>query len=591
MRKISIIMAFILVISGFSATSTLGATSFSDLSDSNRFYDEIQYLAEEEIITGFPNNSFQPKGNVTRGQAAIMLGRALGYDGTQRDSDFPDVDSSQVSSGYIEEAAENGIINGYPDGTYRPGATVTRAEMAIILQRAFYPEEKENHFVLFPDVSENMQSYRSIGILGSYGVVQGYTDGKFQPYVNLNREQFSAFLARAINPAEFVAGVDYERLQVSFLDVGQGDAIYIEYPNGENVLVDAARYASTIEAALEVIGVEQIDTLIATHPDADHIGGAAHVIENYGVSRVIDSGQTHTTQTYIDYLETIEASTATFEVAEIGDELSEDPEVSIEVLFVDSEATDLNDGSIVLKVTHGANEYLLTGDAGYEVEEQLMATGTDINADVLKVSHHGSDTATSAEFLAEVDPVFSILSVGNNAYGHPDSDVLERILTSGSAYISTEEGSIHFFDDGEQYEIYQNDQVAEPGPEPTPDPEPAPEPTPSPDPVDPGDGQTSDALTITSKNLQTEVVTVKNNGASNVDMTNWTLLSTVGDQTFAFPDGFVLQEGASVNITAGANAVHNPPSSLEWSGAYIWNNDGDAAELYGPNGSLVHRLP
>ncbi|RNF39756.1 S-layer homology domain-containing protein [Planococcus salinus] len=581
MKKISIILVFILVLSGFSATTTLGTNNFSDLSDSNRFYDEIQYLAEDGIITGFPDNSFRPKGNVTRGQAAIMLGRALGYDGTPRDSDFPDVDSSQVSSGYIEEAAENGIINGYPDGTYRPGATVTRAEMSIILQRAFYPEAKENHFVLFPDVSENMQSYEAIGIIGSYGVVQGYTDGTFRPYVNLNREQFSAFLARAINPAEFVTGVDYERLQVSFLDVGQGDAIYIEYPNGENVLVDAARYASTIETALEVIGVEQIDTFIATHPDADHIGGAAHVIGNYGVTHVIDSGQTHTTQTYIDYLETIDASGATFEVTEIGDELSEDPEVSVEVLFVDSDAADLNDGSIVLKVTHGVNEYLLTGDAGYEVEEQLMAEGADINADVLKVSHHGSDTATSAEFLAEVDPIFSILSVGNNAYGHPDSDVLERILTSGSAYISTEEGSIHFFDDGEQYEIYQNDQVAEPAPEPTPDP----------NPVDPGDGQISDALTITGKNLQTEVVTVKNNGTTNVDMTNWTLLSTVGNQTYTFPDGFVLQAGASVNITAGANAVHNPPSSLEWSGAYIWNNDGDAAELYGPNGSLVHRLP
>ena len=127
-------------------------------------------------------------------------------------------------------------------------------------------------------------------------------------------------------------------MDVKFLDVGQGDAILIEYPNGKNALIDAGRSDSVIDAALKAEGIKKIDTFIATHPDADHIGGAEFVIENYGVTKVIDSGQIHTTQTYQAYLDAIDASGAKFEVAEIGDNVSDDSNASATVLAVESEA-------------------------------------------------------------------------------------------------------------------------------------------------------------------------------------------------------------------------------------------------------------
>lgn len=573
LKKILVTLVLIIAFSGFSNNQFSAATSFPDLTDSNRFYDEIQYLTNEGIISGFPDKSFRPKADVTRGQAAIMLGRALGYDGTQRDTNFPDVDSSQVSSGYIAEAVKNKVISGYPDGTYRPGATVTRAEMAIILHRAFIADGETGNFTNFSDVSENMRSYQAIGDLASVGIVAGYGDGTFRPNVKLNREQFSAFLARAENPEEFAIKSEFGLMNVIFLDVGQGDATFIEYPNGKTALIDAGRYASVIEEALSEFGIEQIDTFIATHPDADHIGGAAHVIENYGVTQVIDSGLEHTTQTFINYLEAVDASGASFNIAEIGDDLSEDPTVTNHVLYVDSDASDLNDGSIVTMLSNGDIDYLLTGDAGVEVEELLIAEYS-LDAEVLKVSHHGSRTGTSQLFVEAVDPFFAVLSYGSNGYGHPHDEVVNRLLDWGSEVVATENGSIQFSDDGEYLYFEQEKHVPI---------------EPNPDPVDPGDGR--DDLAITAKNLDTEVVTVKNSGTVNVDMTNWTLVSVEGNQTYTFPNGFVLKAGSSVNITSGPNAVDNPPSSLKWTGAYIWNNDGDAAELYDQNGDLVNRLP
>ena len=102
--------------------------------------------------------------------------------------------------------------------------------------------------------------------------------------------------------------------------------------------------------------------------------------------------------------------------------------------------------------------------------------------------------------------------------------------------------------------------------------------------------QTSNSIKITAKDLKTDVVTIKNNGSSNVKMKGWKLISVVGNQTFTFPENFVLNAGASVNITAGPKAVNNPPKSLKWTGSYIWNNSGDAAKLVDPYGNVIHQL-
>ena len=205
--------------------------------------------------------------------------------------------------------------------------------------------------------------------------------------------------------------------------------------------------------ALKAEGITRIDTFIATHPDADHIGGADYVIKNYGVTKVIDSGQTHTTQTYIDYLEAIDASGAEFKVAKIGDNISDDSNVSAKVLSVNSNATDLNDGSIVIMLSYGLTDFLLTGDAGLEVEEYLIET-YDLEAEILKVSHHGSNTGTSGDFIDAVDPRDAILSYGNNSYGHPNNGVVQDLLNYGANVYSThEQGNIEVSTVGNSYTI------------------------------------------------------------------------------------------------------------------------------------------
>lgn len=356
-------------------------------------------------------------------------------------------------------------------------------------------------------------------------------------------------------------------MTVKFLDVGQGDAIYIEYPNGQTALVDAGRSDSVIASALKAENITHVDTFIATHPDADHIGGAAYVIENYGVKKVIDSGQKGTTQSYLKYRDAAKARGITLELAKIGDNLSADENVTAKVLFVDRNAIELNDGSIVIMLSYGLTDILLTGDAEIKVEKYLLKH-ENLNAEILKVAHHGADTSTSQAFLNAVDPDAAILQYGYNLFGLPHAQVVNELSASGSTiYATHHHGTITVNTDGKGYSIDGDAPLGTVK-----------------------SGQTSNQLRIAAKDLNGEVVTIKNIGTSSVNMTGWILLSKVGHQTYTFPDGFVLNAGATVKISSGSAAVDNPPFVLKWTESYMWNNKGDAAKLYDPFRKLIHQL-
>ncbi|WP_052131657.1 S-layer homology domain-containing protein [Planococcus sp. CAU13] len=584
MKKVIGILLTVLLL--LSIVSPASAASFKDVT---LYKDEIGFLVDKKIIKGYPDGTFKPTADLNRLNAVQMILREKGItDFTAPNPNFTDIKPGNYGYEEVAKAVQLGFISGKTakDGSkfFDAGGTLTRGQMAKILSEAY--NLKANDGFTFSDVSATHWAKDYISRLATANITTGYEDGTFKPESKLQRAHFAVFMARQLNDA-FKPAPLLDELFVTFLNVGQGDAILIEYPNGKNALVDAGRSASVIDAALKAEGVKKIDTFIATHPDADHIGGAAHVIANYGVTKVIDSGQTHTTQTFITYLETIERVGAQFVVAEIGDDLSDDPTATAEVLYVDADASDLNDGSIVFVLSHGEIDYLMTGDAGVEVEDLLIEEYW-LDAEVLKVGHHGSNTSTSQAFVNEVKPLAAVISVGTNSYGHPHSEVVSRLTKAGADVYTTQSGSVAFSDNGRNLKSYNNPIKPIPAPAPAPKPTPTPIPTPAPQ---PGDGQTSDKLQITGKNLITEVVTVKNTGTMNVTMTGWKLVSVEGNQTFDFPSGFVLKAGASVNITAGPNAVHNPPSSLKWTGAYIWNNDGDPAALYDSAGKLIHRLP
>jgi len=242
-------------------------------------------------------------------------------------------------------------------------------------------------------------------------------------------------------------------LRVSFLDVGQGDAILVEGPTGIDMLVDGGRDRSVLRELPKKMGIldRSIDIVVATHPDADHISGLADVLERYSVSYVIEPGVESDTGPSRRFESAIAAEPRVERVlARSGQRLLLGGGAYADILYPSQDVSNIetNDGSIVMRIVYGDTEFLLTGDAPTWVEDQVAADS--IRSDVLKAGHHGSRTSTSAFFLSKVQPSVVIVSAGkDNPYGHPHADVLERITAAGAQILSTiQEGSIEFESDG-----------------------------------------------------------------------------------------------------------------------------------------------
>jgi beta-lactamase superfamily II metal-dependent hydrolase len=229
-------------------------------------------------------------------------------------------------------------------------------------------------------------------------------------------------------------------------DVGQGDSILVILPNTKTLLIDGGERESSgkVLATLRELGSSRINVVVATHPHADHIGGLIDVIKNVDVGQVLDSGQVHTTQTFEDFLDAIEMKQIPLKSVREGYSINLDPAVKIDVLNppaslpdgADNEA-ELNDNSVVLKLTYGEFSALLTGDMQEINEARLVfENATTLDAKVLKAGHHGSRTSSSSPFLNAVTPEVVIISVGaGNTYGHPHQEALDRISAAGTEHL------------------------------------------------------------------------------------------------------------------------------------------------------------
>jgi len=253
-----------------------------------------------------------------------------------------------------------------------------------------------------------------------------------------------------------------ETLSIHFLDVGQGDCALIQTPDGRNVLVDAGDEAHGDEVVryLTASGVNQIDLLVITHPHSDHIGGLPAVLESFGVSRVLDTGCPHGSQTYKAVLATIQARKIDYRLACDLRKPSVCGNVTFEVLWPPPEyqpagEEGLNDGSIVLRVEYGGIGVLLAGDIQKDAEGKLLASGHVLESAVLKVAHHGSESGTSNELLQLVKPAYAVISVGaDNSYGHPSRSVLDRLAAIGAqVYRTDEQGAIAIITDGKTVQV------------------------------------------------------------------------------------------------------------------------------------------
>lgn len=258
------------------------------------------------------------------------------------------------------------------------------------------------------------------------------------------------------NPAPTVAP-GQQPLKIAFLDVGQGDSILIQAPNGQTMLIDGGRAMSlaneVIIPQLQAWGAKQVDVLIPTHPDADHIGGLVGVLENYPVKLAALTGQVHTTQIYERLLTDIRDKNIQALKVRTGTPIPFDPAVKIEVLGPDDEAVqddDNNNASIVIKLTYGSTSFLLTGDAEAPENKAILDHGFDVHSTVLKLGHHGSRTSTNEDWLRKVQPQLGIISAGlDNSFGHPHPEVIDALEKLGIQYIRTDEhGTVTVTSDG-----------------------------------------------------------------------------------------------------------------------------------------------
>ena len=246
-------------------------------------------------------------------------------------------------------------------------------------------------------------------------------------------------------------------LEVYFFDVGQGDSELIRLPGGENILIDAGTSSTEDELVGELrsLGAETLDLVVATHPHADHIGGMAAVIDAFDVRQVvmprISESDTPTTKTYENLLQSIADKGLTITPAEPGDELLSSGGAVLTVLAPNGEDYgDLNNYSVVLRLTYGEDSFLFTGDAEEASEEEMLSLDWPLTATVLKCGHHGSETSTSPAFLDAVSPQYAVISCGvDNDYGHPDAVTLEKLEAAGAEVFRTDlQGTILASTDG-----------------------------------------------------------------------------------------------------------------------------------------------
>ncbi len=246
-------------------------------------------------------------------------------------------------------------------------------------------------------------------------------------------------------------------MKVHFIDVGQGDSIYIKAPNGEDIIIDGGnKDGSDVVAYLKKQKVDDIEVMVSTHPDADHVGGLDEVLKAYRVQSVYAPKVSHTTQAYKDFLIAVQKERLKINTVTAGKTLNIKGVKAVFVAPVKSYSkSDLNNWSAVLHMTYNKNSFLFTGDAELKSESDMLASKRTLKADVLKVSHHGAKETTSANFLKAVKPKYAVISAGKkNSYGHPTSPVLSRLKQAkASVYRTDQKGDIMITSDGKKLSV------------------------------------------------------------------------------------------------------------------------------------------
>ena len=260
------------------------------------------------------------------------------------------------------------------------------------------------------------------------------------------------------------SGTEERLLKVYFIDVGQGDSIFIQLPDKRAMLIDAgeADFSQAVIKTIKEAREDTLDYVIATHPHSDHIGGMAEVIKSFKIGSIYMPKVSQTTKTFENLLTTIQSKGLKVNTAKAGVNILNAGDLKADILApVRDDYKDLNDWSAVLKLTYGSTSFLFAGDATATSEKDI--TG-NLKADVLKIGHHGSKTSTSDLMLSKVSPKYAVISVGKgNSYGHPAAETLDRLKNANVQVYRTDlSGTIVFSSDGKKITVNKSPNYGSP---------------------------------------------------------------------------------------------------------------------------------
>ena len=468
-KKLIALFLLLAILPAFAAPS---ATSFKDVPKDSWFYNQVNFCVERGLFSGTSATEFAPVMPMTRGMLVTVLGRYEKPNIAGFNNAFSDVPRGSYYEQYIAWAHGQGIVNGKSAASFAPNDEISRQDLCTIFVRYL---EGKGHALSeragkFSDDS-GIAPYAKSAVykLANVGIVNGYTDGSFAPMGSAARAEVATIFFNLITWIEGNAStpqptatpaptLEPGKLQISFLDVGQGDSIFAILPNGQSMLIDAGEQKNSAKIAqyIKDFGVSRLDYVIATHPHADHIGGMADIIREFEIGNFWMPNITHTTRTFENMLDALGAKDLKVNIAKSGATLFDFGELKAQFIAPKSDSyANLNNYSAALMLEFKDARFLFMGDAEKESEAEILVSGISISADVLKVGHHGSNTSSTANFIEKVLPKYAIICVGaGNSYGHPTAATLNTLNRWNVEVFRTDtHGTIVVRSDGVDIEI------------------------------------------------------------------------------------------------------------------------------------------
>lgn len=287
-------------------------------------------------------------------------------------------------------------------------------------------------------------------------VISGCSNELIQPVSNINDEEIDADEISQENASSAM-------MRVHYIDVGQADATLLQVSEKNEdftILIDTGNWNETdVVTYLQTENIRDIDIIAITHPHADHIGQLDKIIDAFNVTEVWMNGEIANSQVFAKSLDAIEKNHVDYYEPKVGDAFDIGP-LQIEVLHPKSITANTNNNSLAMRMQYGEIAFLFTGDGEEQAEREMLASGEKLQADILHVGHHGSKSSTSEEFLKAVNPEIAIYSAGvGNSYGHPDSEVTDRINSSEILLYGTDiHGTIIVDTDGIAFNVRTHEQ-------------------------------------------------------------------------------------------------------------------------------------